>query len=112
MPAPGVPDPGVSPPGDGVIRRDPNAPRGPDNKETWKNYTDDGLLSIPGLDGLSDGVNAVHGWISDRHNWTRTAWFATGAVLFILGAAVIARPAVQSAASIVPTGKILKAVGK
>lgn len=72
---------------------------------------------IPGADAASavtDGVTAVRRWVSDRHNWTRVAWFGAGVTLMMIGAGMIGRPvaqkAVRAAATAVPTGKIATAV--
>lgn len=68
---------------------------------------------IPGADAaasLIDGVVAVRRWISDRHNWTRVAWFGAGVVLVLTGAAMLARKPIQAAVTAVPVGKAAKAV--
>lgn len=63
---------------------------------------------LPDL-GIGENITAVRAWISDRHNWVRVMWFGGGVVLFAVGAAMIARPATQSAAqaamTVIPAGK-------
>lgn len=56
------------------------------------------LPSIPGVGDALDAVVAVRRWISDRHNWARIGWFVGGVAMFTVGAALVARPAVEAAA--------------
>lgn len=70
---------------------------------------------IPGVDQLgdvADGARAVRAWISDRHNWTRVAWFGAGVVMFTVGAVMVGeRPLANATASVArPVGNVVKSV--
>lgn len=56
--------------------------------------------------GAIDAVIAVRAWTADRHNWARVAWFGSGMILFIVGAAMVAGPGTVTAA--LPAGKAVK----
>lgn len=53
-------------------------------------------------------IEQVKTWISDRHNWVRVGWFVAGYTMIVVGVAILAKPAVDKAASSV--GKITKGV--
>jgi hypothetical protein len=106
MPAqnPGVPDPGTRPPKIDVGT-------GPGNAIVAGAQT---ALSVTPLGDLSDGLNAIRAWISNRHNWVRVMWFGGGVVMFAIGAAMLARPAAapvaRAVSTVVPAGKAATAV--
>lgn len=73
--------------------------------------------AIPGFGVVSDftdGITAVRKWISNRHNWTRVAWFAGGSAMFTIGAVMVGeRPLSQGITSVVqPVGKVVKSAYK
>jgi hypothetical protein len=106
---PGVPDPGTRPPkvptnlpgiggavvgGVGVVA----------DAQTAAGQQLDDLL------GIGSSVAAARAWISDRHNLVRVAWFGGGVICFAIGAAMLARPAASAAATVIPAGKVARAL--
>lgn len=72
---------------------------------------------IPGVDQLgdvADTARAVRAWVSNRHNWTRVAWFAGGSVMFTVGALMVGeRPIATATTAVVqPVGKVVKSAYK
>lgn len=69
---------------------------------------------VPGADAANaviDGITATRRWISDRHNWTRALWFASGMTLIMIGAVVIGhKPLGAAAGTVIPVGKAGKIV--
>jgi hypothetical protein len=67
--------------------------------------------AIPGVDQLgdiTDTIRAVRAWISNRHNWVRTAWFLSGAALFTVGAVMIGeRPIAKTAGTVAKAAKYI-----
>jgi hypothetical protein len=75
------------------------------------------LGALPGADTLgtlTDTARAVRAWVSDRHNWTRVAWFASGSVMFTVGALMLGeRPAAKATTAVVaPVGRVVKSAYK
>ncbi len=62
---------------------------------------------------ISDGINVVKDaatWITNPSNWVRVLYVIGGAALVIGGITIMARPLVNSASGMLPTGKLAKAV--
>lgn len=127
-PYPGVPDPGVrpvpSPSPQTAPKPAPTTGAKPGVIDGVINGVKDGvdaltpsLPSIPGIgvvSNIGDGITAVRAWISNRHNWTRVAWFAAGSAMFTVGAVMVGeRPLSQGVTSVAqPVGKVVKSVYK
>jgi hypothetical protein len=59
------------------------------------------LPSIPGASAVADitgQLAAARAWVSNRHNWVRMAWVASGLVLVVAGVIVMAGEPVRDAA--------------
>jgi len=68
---------------------------------------------VPGasqLGDITDEARAVRAWITNRHNWTRVAWFLGGSVMFTVGAVMVGERPVANAtnAVVAPVGRIVK----
>lgn len=75
------------------------------------------VQSLPGASQVGDAVatlQAARAWISDRHNWTRVAWFAGGSVMFTVGALMLGeRPIANATTAVVkPVGRVVKSAYK
>lgn len=53
-------------------------------------------------------VDAVTKWITDPHNWERVAKVVVGGVLLVAGLGIVARPAVEPLAGVLPVGRAAK----
>lgn len=51
-------------------------------------------------------------WMADPHNWIRVAQVLAGGALLVAGISIVARPIAGPIAGALPSGKIMKAVGK
>lgn len=54
------------------------------------------------LSGITDGVAAVQGWVTDRHNWIRVGWVALGVSFVIVGAVSVTKG--TAVGSVIKTG--------
>lgn len=71
--------------------------------------------AIPGADqlgDLQDQARAIRAWISNRHNWTRVAWFLSGAALFTIGAVMVGERPLSNGVTAVtkPVGRVVHSV--
>lgn len=51
-------------------------------------------------------------WMADPHNWMRVAQVVAGGMLLVAGISIVARPIAGPIAGALPSGKIMKMVGK
>lgn len=75
-----------------------------------------GLVEDPvqslGATSAADRLMKASGWLSDRHNWARIAWFTAGYAMIVAGLVIISKPVVDQATGAVAgtVGTIAKAV--
>lgn len=51
-------------------------------------------------------------WMADPHNWVRVAQVVAGGMLLVAGISIVARPIAGPIAGALPSGKVMKMVGK